>query len=92
MKNRNLKKGAISNVLTFIVLLPVVFVLLNFLGITGLSAAGITSALAVLGSIFGTGMVGGIIVLMVVAITVKAVLSALVSLFDAKIDQRQEKT
>jgi hypothetical protein len=37
--------------------------LINFLGVPGLTAAGITSALAAIGSLVGMGMLAGVIIL-----------------------------
>jgi len=39
--------------------------LINILGVTGLSAAGITSALAAIGSVVGMGMLAGIVMIAV---------------------------
>ncbi|MBE9126506.1 MULTISPECIES: hypothetical protein [unclassified Coleofasciculus] len=39
--------------------------LINFLGVPGLSAAGITSALAAIGSVVGMGMLAGIVMIAV---------------------------
>jgi hypothetical protein len=37
--------------------------LINFLGVPGLSGAGITSALAAIGSLVGMGMLAGIVII-----------------------------
>jgi hypothetical protein len=37
--------------------------LINFLGVPGLSAAGITSALAAIGSLVGMGMLAGVVII-----------------------------
>jgi hypothetical protein len=43
---------------------------INFLGVSGLSAAGITSALAAIGSLVGMGMLAGIIIIAVSGVVI----------------------
>ncbi len=46
---------------------------INFLGFPGLSAAGIASALAVIGSVVGTGMFGGVVTVAICGVVVGSI-------------------
>ncbi len=43
---------------------------INFLGVAGISAAGITSALAAIGSVVGMGMLAGVVMIAVCGVVV----------------------
>ena len=72
MKNKMNRRMLISNLVSLCLIAAVSFSLLYCLGITGISAVGITTALATLGAVFNRKMLGGLFVLSGIAFAIKS--------------------
>lgn len=72
MKNKIKRTMFISNLVSLCLIAVVSFSLLYYLGITGISAVGITTALATLGAVFDRKMLGGLFVLSGIAFVIKS--------------------
>ena len=72
MINDTKKKMIITNLVSVSLIVAVSFGLLYCLGITGISAVGITTALATLGAVFNRKMLGGLFVLSGIAFAIKS--------------------
>ena len=70
--NNSKKKMIISNLISVSLMVAVGFGLLYCLGITGISAVGITTALATLGTVFNRKMLGGLFVLSEIVFVIKS--------------------
>lgn len=72
MQNKSKRTILIGNLISLCLIAAVSFILLYYLGITGISAVGITTALATLGAVFNRKMLGGIFVLSGIAFAIKS--------------------